>query len=247
MTIRTKRLTDDITWISSCHEEGDRHIHLSQYVISDGANVLIDAGEPDSEGMIDAIRTATDGEDVDAVLLTHGVLPHTRNVSRVHQEWNDIDVVATSRGSPERIGVDNARPRIVNSTEEIAGRTFTFLDPLLTDAVVSVWIYDHAAKVLFTAEGVGHYHSPTDCESISDEMTGGIPYEHVHTFHEDKLPYLECVDPEKLRSGFEAVFDEFDIDYIAPMHGNPVARRDLEDYLDEIIRSTEAFRVESSA
>lgn len=241
MTMNTVDLTDDVAWISHCHEEDDRHTHLSQYVLRGEGNVLIDAGAGDEHEMKEAIRAATDDGTVDALLLTHSVLPHTQNVDSVQAEWEGVDVISASPVA-EIVGLHDARPKVLNATEEVAGRTFSFLDPLMTDAVVSNWIYDHDAKVLFTAEGIGHYHSPGDCTKTSAEMDGGVPYEHVHAFHRDKLPYLECLDPEKLRAGFEAVREEFDIEWIAPMHGNPVAREDLDGYLDTVMRSVDAFK-----
>lgn len=238
---RTK-LTENVSWLITCHEEHGRMSHLSQFVIQGtNANVLIDAGHADPDEMVEAINDVTDGAGIDVLLMTHAMLPHTENVRTVMDEWG-AEVISSSPiavmvGLPE-----TAKPKKVNATEEIAGRTFTFLDPLLTDVIISNWIFDHESGILFTAEGPGHYHDETECQLTSAEMDDGIDFDDIHQFNEDKLPFLEVVDPAKLQAGFDAVFETLDVEYIAPMHGNPVHQDDLDDYIGKLIESVSRFK-----
>jgi len=176
------------------------------------------------------------------VLLTHSTLPHTENLKILDERWDDLEIIA-STNNPTVAGLRNyaehTKPKILNDSQEFAGRRFSFLDPLLTDVVASNWIYDHGAKTLVTAEGLGHYHDTDECALSSAEMADGISFDNVHSFNRDKLPFLKAIDPQKLRTGFETLFDVYDVEYLAPIHGNVVDGGDLEDYLEDTIRSAE--------
>lgn len=236
-------LTDGLHWLSDCHVDGDRHTHVSQYLIegSEGT-MLIDAGSGHPDALLTAVRDLVGDAGLDALLLTHCILPHTRNVDPIREAFDDVDVVCPAL-IPPVVGLDEARPHVVNDTEEIAGDRVTFMDPLLTDVVVSSWLYHHPTRTLFTAEGVGHYHAPGQCESVSTDFDGGIPADQVAAFAGDKLQFLEYVDASKLDIAFETLQAEYRIDRIAPMHGNPVAGPDVPSYLDGVVRAVESGAV----
>jgi len=232
---RGQRLDEQVEWLHRCHDEEREalHLHLSQYLLdtADGT-VLVDAGGAHSEALVDALRERID--DLDAVLLTHAILPHTGGLATIREEWPDVTVVSTS-AIPPAVGVEDAEPAFINDTAEIAGDTFTFIDPLLTDVVVSTWIYHHESGSLFTAEGVGHYHAPGECARRSVDYPDGIPEDHVHAFAADKLRFLEYVDPEKLAIAFDTLRAEYDVERFAPIHGNPVEGEDVPAYVETLV------------
>ena len=239
------QLTDRVQWICACHDFDGRHVHVSQYVVETegGGHVLVDAGDGHAAEMVEAVEAGTDGDGPETLMLTHSILPHTGNVEALRTEWDDLAVVSASN-IPQLVGLPaDTGTKFINSTETIAGGTFTFLDPLLTDVVATNWVYSHDAETLFTAEGVGNYHDPGECTATSRER-GEIPFDDVHDFHRDKLPFLEFVDPEKLRAGFEAVFAELDVEWIAPTHGSPIHRSDIGSYLDSVVESAGRFHYE---
>lgn len=239
-------LADGVHWLSHCHEADDRHTHVSQYLLeSAGGFVLVDAGTGHPDALLEQVRHVTGEAGLDALLLTHCILPHTRNVGPIRESFDDVDVVCPAL-IPPVVGLDEARPHVVNDTEAIAGDRFTFMDPLLTDVVVSSWIYHHPTGTLFTAEGVGHYHGPDECAHLSGDFEGGIPRERVAAFAADKLQFLEYVDASKLAVAFETLLDEYDVERIAPMHGNPIERDDVEPYLDRLVRSVETGVAEAA-
>lgn len=239
-------LADGLHWLSECHADGDRHTHVSQYLIeaADG-HVLVDAGSGHPDALLEQVRRLTGDTGLDALLLTHCILPHTRNVGPIQEAFDEVDVVCPAL-IPPVVGLDEARPHVVNDTEAIAGDEVTFMDPLLTDVVVSSWLYHHRTNTLFTAEGVGHYHAPGECDRVSTDFAGGIPTEQVAAFAADKLQFLEYVDASKLAIAFETLLSEYDVDRIAPMHGNPIERPDVEPYLDGLVRSIETGTVEAA-
>lgn len=232
---RSRRLADGIEWYHTCHDEerADLHLHLSQYLLetADGT-VLVDAGAGHGADLVGALTDRIDT--LDAVLLTHAIMPHTGGIAGLREAFPGVTIVSTSP-IPPAVGIEDAAPAIINDTEAVAGDTFTFIDPLLTDVVVSTWVYHHASGTMFTAEGVGHYHAPEECSRVSGDYQDGIPAEHVRTFAADKLLFLEYVDPAKLEIAFETLRAEYDIERFAPIHGNPVERAEIDDYLDTLV------------
>lgn len=238
----TRRLTDDVHWLAHCHPDGDRHMHMSEYLLhGPEGTVLVDSGSSHyRESIVDEVNRLTDGAGPDVVVLTHSTLPHTENVPAFEAEWGEIETVAATGRFPEIVGLPNARPRQLNQPVEFAGRPFTCVHPLLTDVTVSQWVYDHESGVLFTAEAFGHYHAPGTCEQTSEEMAGGIPAAYVDQFYLDKLPFVDFLDRERLGDAFEVLFDVLDVSYVAPIHGNPVAGEDVAAYVDDVLRALDA-------
>lgn len=230
-----RRLDDHVEWFGHCHdgEREGRHLHLSQYLVetADGT-VLVDAGAGHGTELVDALREQVD--DLDAVVLTHAILPHTGGLAALRKAFPDATVVSTSP-IPPAVGIEDAAPAVINDTEELGGDAFTFIDPLLTDVVVSTWVYHHESGTMFTAEGVGHYHAPGECARRSVDYPDGIPTDHVRAFAADKLRFLEYVDPEKLGIAFDTLLAEYDVERFAPVHGNPVERPDVERYVDALV------------
>lgn len=233
-TTRARRLDGSVEWLSTCHagEREGLHLHLSQYLVETAAgNVLVDAGGGHETDLVPTLEERVD--ELDAVLLTHAILPHTGNVAELREAFPEATVVSTSP-IPPAVGVEDAAPAVINDTEEVAGDTFTFIDPLLTDVVVSTWVYHHDSGTMFTAEGVGHYHAPDECTRLSTDYPDGVPADYVRAFAADKLRFLEYVDPEKLGIAFDTLFEEYDVERFAPIHGTPVERPDLEEYVDTL-------------
>lgn len=234
----TRQLTDDIYWIANCHPDGERHMHVSEYLIrGEEETILVDSGSSHHvDSIIKETNRLTDGTGPDVVVLLHSTLPHTENVPAFETEWGEMETVAATGRFPEIVGLPTATPRQLNRPVKFGGRTFTCIHPLLTDVTVSQWVYDHESGVLFTAEAFGHYHAPETCELVSDEMEDGIPVEHIEAFYLDKLPFVDYLDCDKLADALDTMFDILDVTYVAPAHGNPVAAADVEDYVDDVLR-----------
>lgn len=242
----TRLLTDDVHWLTNCHPDDGRHMHMSEYLIDgEEGTVLVDSGSSHyREEIVAEVNRLTDGAGPDVVLLTHSTLPHTENVPAFEDEWGDIETIAATGRFPEIVGLPSAQPRQLNRPVEFAGRPFTCIHPLLTDVTVSQWAFDHESGVLFTAEAFGHYHDPGTCGQTSAEIEGGIPVEYIEQFYLDKLPFVDYLDCETLGDAFEMMFDILDVSYVAPIHGTPVARQDIDDYVDDVMGALEAPKVE---
>lgn len=231
--IRT--ITPDVHWLSICHPEDDHHEHVSVYLIeTDEKYILVDSGSFHHEAELKAaIDEVTNGDGIDAILLSHSDYPHSANVSTFRSEWDDVELVASS-GSPEIQGLSDARRCIIGEELDVLDRTFAFIDPPLADRSHTTWIYDAKSGVLFTADGFGNYHQSGECDSLSTDFSENIPSESVYEFHRDNLVWLRYVDPVKLQTAIDAIFDSYDISAVAPIHGNPILREDIPDYLDQL-------------
>lgn len=229
-----ENLGDGVHWIGNCYPVHQYHMHISEYLLQgDRGTVLIDSGaEQYRESITARIRELTDGRGPDSILLTHSTLPHTENVRHLKDEWPDAQVI-TASSVPSIVGLPDAKPWRLNETVDVQGRRMSFLDPLLTDVVLSQWVFDHDSRILFTAEAIGNYHHPGDC---TDVFVGdhSIRREYIERYYADKLPFLWYVDSDRLTEMFSVLLDDLDVEYIAPMHGNPIHRSHMEQYLSDL-------------
>jgi flavorubredoxin len=236
------RLTEDVEWIDECYVMGDRHVHVSVYLIhTDEGDIIIDTGAFYHRDSIKArLKAATEPRGLGAIILSHADYPHAANVSAFRAEWGDVEIVASS-GVPELQGLPYATRSRLGERMTILGREFSFLDPPLADRSHTSWIFDHGSGVLFTADGMGNLHTEGECSLTFGEIPGGVSYDNIHAFHRGALVWLRYVDPGKLHGKLESIFEQFDISYVAPIHGNPIAAADLGTFMERLDRSVAAI------
>ncbi len=237
-----RHLVGDVSWIGECFplEGRERHRHVSVYLTRhDGRHIAIDSGSfHHREAILEALDRATGGEGIDALLLSHSDYPHSANISRFRESWGDFELVASS-GSPEIQGLPDATKCEIGGSLSVLGRTYDFVDPPLADRSHTTWIYDRTDGVLYTADGFGTHHRPGECSFVSTEFEDGIAEDRIETYHASALSWLRYVDPDRIRGALDAIFEEYDVRYVAPIHGNPIAAEDLDRYLDRLYRSIE--------
>ena len=227
------QLTEDVHWVGSCEDAGEsRHVHVSVYLIDTGDEyVLVDAGPPHETDIGDEVDRLTGGAGVDTLLLTHTNMPHTGHA----REYADRGVrVLSATDIPEEFG---GYGELWNRDEtvDLAGRAFSFPKPPMTDHVYSLWLYDHGSGVLFSSEALGNYHPPGRCEAVWDELGDEVSRAEVEDYVRDRLPWVRYVAPEKLESTLRNRLDGYDVSYVAPGHGTPVAGEHLDAYLDRLM------------
>ncbi|MGM0591450.1 MAG: MBL fold metallo-hydrolase [Halobacteriota archaeon] len=238
------QLTPDVLWINESYEVRDgEYVHVAVYLISESdSTILVDTGSFYHRDAITAqIEEATDR--VDSIILSHGDAPHGGNLHAFNNTWDDIQLVSAA-GTPEIQGYPTTDYRRCRIGEDmiVEGRRFSFIDPPLADRNHTVWIYDHGSKVLVTADGFGNHHTEDESDLTSGDFDDGIDTARIHDFHRDALRWLRFVDPEKLRVSLESIFDAYDISYVAPIHGNPIASDDIETYMDRLMDSVGEIR-----
>ena len=243
------QLTEDVHWVGTCEDAGpDRHVHVSVYLIEAGDEyVLVDAGPPHETDIGDEVDRLTGGAGVDTLLLTHTNMPHTGHA----HEYADRGVrVVSATDIPEEFGGYGGLWNR-DDTVELAGRAFSFPKPPMTDHVYSLWLYDHDSGVLFSSEALGNYHPPGRCGAVwgagRDDHEAGeweVSRRDIEAFVRDRLPWVRYVAPEKLESTLRERLGEYDISYVAPGHGNPVAGDHLDAYLDRLMDVVEEVAAE---
>ena len=244
-----RQLTPNVRWIERCHEIGRQHEHVSLYLLSQNErNVLIDSGAHTNREEIQSILADAIGEDtVDAVVLTHADLPHSGNVPMLREVYPDIDVYCSS-GLPGVVGLsDDVLKCDSGDTMSICGRDLTFIKPPLQDVGHTVWIYDERDAVLFTADGIGNYHDPGECTTLWGERESGFSSERIQSFHEHKLRWLVYVEPHEIIADIRALIEGFDPEYIAPIHGNPIPRESIDEYVGQLGDSFQKIKTERQA
>ena len=235
----TIKLAPDVEWINECYPTQGKHEHVSVYLIRTASMyMVIDSGSYYHRESVRArILAATGQRGLGAIILSHADYPHAANVNAFRREWGDIDVIASS-GVPELQGLPYAKKSKIGGSLEVLGRKLSFIDPPLADRSHTSWIYDHSSGFLFTADGMGNYHSPGQCGLTFAEFPGGVPLTDIYDFHKTALVWLRYVDPARLRARLESIYAQFDISYIAPIHGNPIAVKDLSNFMDRLIETS---------
>lgn len=255
------RITDDLWWINECYPVDDRrHLHISVFLIahdwsddddhSDSCNdgdlgddyceksILVDTGSfYHSERIRDELEQTLGTATVDTVFLSNPDYVHSGNVSLFLDESEVICFV----GTPERHGYSGAITADPGQDFEVGDRRFSFVDPIVSDIASSVWIYDHDSGSLFTSDGFGHYHTPGECDLVSDDFESGIRFEAMRDFHDDTLRWLQYVDPSAIERAVGTVFDAYDVRRILPAHGHPIVEPDVDAFVDDFDRAIRAI------
>lgn len=241
----TVTLTDDVRWINECYPHGNEHEHVSVYLIDHGGRyILIDSGSFYHRPAIrDRIERETDGEGLDAILLSHSDYPHAGNVSEFREQWEGVELIASS-GSPEIQGLSDALQCPIGGSLKVVGRRFEFIDPPLADRSHTTWIYDVESGVLFTADGFGSYHDPGTCRYTSREFANGIAEEKLYEFHRQNLVWLRYVDPSKLQLALKGILDTYEPTYIAPIHGHPIPGMEVDRHLERLVSAVDLISSE---
>jgi len=238
-----REVAPGIEWIHECFPlSSGRHEHVSVYLVrGPEGTIAIDSG---SFLHREAIRTRIEravGEDgLSAVILSHTDYPHSGNVPEFLRRWGDVEIVA-SCSDAEIQGLPYARRSRIDEPLEVCGRTFQFLDPPLADRSHTTWIHDLEAGVVFAADGFGNYHVPGECDLTSPELEGGIREGDLRRFHEENLAWLRYADPPVLRRALDRMVEGRRIEWICPIHGNPIHAGDLSTYLEMLGAAVEAI------
>lgn len=88
--------------------------------------------------------------------------------------------------------------------------------------------------MLFSLDGFCYYHRPDEEGKYSTELADGIRYEDVKDYYEEMLLWLKYADPDALIDALQEFITEYNIEIVAPAHGNPIAAADLDSYTEHI-------------
>lgn len=233
----SRSVTPEIEWINECYPVDEYHLHVSLYLLEHrGSMVLVDTG---SFFHRDRIRAELEAlgcfTDLDTLILSNAGFIHAGNIS-MFLDSGDVEVVCFI-GGPEKHGYTDAISADPGQSLSVGENHFTFIEPIVTDLGSCGWTYHHQTGALFTSDGFGHYHRPGTCEATSDELEGGFEREAVYRFQAETLRWLKYVDPAEIEDAVDRVFDAYDVEYLLPVHGHPIVREDIDDYLEHFVES----------
>lgn len=230
------QLTDELYWLERCTAEGDRHLHVSAYLLTtDDGNILIDSGPRGDDTIAEEVDQLTGGDGVDTVLFTHSSLPHTGNAAAFHATGARV-ISATSLLA--EMDMTYAEEWLIDEQPTIHGREFSFVKPVFSDHIFSQWIYDHDAGVLFPSETFGNYHDPGECSRNWDDAAAPIPEKDIRAYCIDRLPGIAYIRPELLEKGLRSRLETYDPTLVAPSHGTPIREEYVDEYIDRLLAVT---------
>jgi flavorubredoxin len=229
-----RNITPDVTWIAETFEfEPDRQTHVSVFLVeTDEGHVLIDSGSHyHEEEILAEIRESVGTNELAGIVVSHADLPHAGNVDSLAAELGEFEVYCAT-AAPELVGIPVTVNCSPGETLELGDHSFTFIDAPLADITDTVWVFDHESGTLFTSDGFGSYHHPDNAEAISTELDDSITAEQIYEYHRTMFRWLELVDPDRLAADVNDLFERFDVECIAPTHGNPIVGADVEPYVE---------------
>ncbi len=226
-------LSDGVHWLNHTHETTTDSEHVAAYLLeTDDTYVLVDSGAHHHEdGIRDDLRSIMGGPNLDAIVLSHPDLPHSGNIRAVQDLGDDVELICAN-SSPELVGLPERTRCEPGGTMAVQGRTMSFIDPPLADIIFTTWPYDHETGTLFTADGFGVFHTPDERDHVYREDLEGLTVERLREFHVHTLRWLPMIEPELLMDHVRGIFDQYDVSFLAPAHGNPIAGELIPEYLD---------------
>ena len=108
--------------------------------------------------------------------------------------------------------------------------------------IATRWIYDKATKTLFTSDIFTHSWGTTENESWTlDESNDDVTIDQVRDFMlSTRYWWVEGAKTETLRAGLAKIFDQCDVETVAPGYGKILrGRRTVERHfamVDEVLR-----------
>lgn len=232
-----RNVTADLYQIGACVEGERGHEAVRVYVLqNEGHPIIIDCGSQLHRTEIMAeLDEVLGGTAPTYVFLTHSELPHSGNLQQIVDRWPDIQVIISSMmikyiELAPILPLDQILTVDPGTSLELAGRKLQFINALLKDQPATHWIYDVRTGTLFTGDAFGYYHSAGACEQFGDDA---ITDEGLRDYHRDTFRYLRWVVPEKINKAFDQMFAHYDMQVLAPTHGNAI-QGDIAAHLDRM-------------
>ncbi|GAB3430236.1 MBL fold metallo-hydrolase [Actinophytocola sediminis] len=239
-------------WLGGCSDSGawptrkgaTTHEHLSAYlVVGSEKTLLVDTGHyAQWDGIQRQLDECLAGRTVDYVFPTHQEIPHAGNLGRLLTRYPEAVAVGDTREYhlyfPE---IANRLRRTRHGDElDLGDTSFAFLDPIWYDLSGSLWGYETAGRVLFSADGLGyvHDHAPEVCGLFPDEVPDAAPPAGVRRF---ALPF---VGMRYHRTGagvarYRALISRRPVDTVCSAHGAPLSGRHLTEVTERALEVVE--------
>jgi flavorubredoxin len=229
-----------ISWVPS---EAPGFVWLNCYLVAEGRTaLLVDTGVPALEGQIAAQLRQFDVDSVTIAFTRFGEFDSVGNaevierivpVEACYAYFPPRDYVYLRGDGPAPEPSFESRLFPEDGALEVGpARPLTVL-PTRLKLLPTAWLYDHAAKTLFTSDAFSHaLTEDPDTRVITDERDGPTP-EALLRHLLCKWDWLVGADTEPVRAYLDETFTTYDVQTIAPssgcvLKGPDVVRRQVE-------------------
>jgi len=213
---------------------------FSAFLIRDEKSLLIDTLAPRQQAnLLRAVEFCLGGQALDYIWISHVELPHAGNTPALQRRYPQAQIVAAAEGEHYALhGLTEVLLVAPGQTIELGRHSLETVDALFVDHGLSMWAYERRSGMLFTADWGHNLHEPArdECLMFLDEMEAGG---YSRALHQDdvrvnawfQFPWLRWTNPEEIAQAVEQLFRRYNVQILAPSHGN-VIRRDVSQYVE---------------
>jgi flavorubredoxin len=238
-----RRLTPDIVWMGGCLELTEptftAHVHNACYlVLGERETILVDTGLiPNWDAVAAQLDDLLGDRPLDWIFPTHPELPHVGNLHRLLAKYPAARITGDMRDY--HLFFSQYEDRLVQRAPgeelDLGGRRLIFLEALIKDLPTTMWAYESAGRVLFTADAFGYshggldelraedpIHTPGECGLYASQLPAPPTIPQTAFLTRTALTWSQYVDVAPHFAAVERLFERCPIDFIASAHGNVI-------------------------
>jgi len=216
--------------------ETELHYQQVAYLVADDRSLLYDTLTPMSEEAILGHLDDVLGDDgLDYLVVSHPEANHAGNAGAILDAYPDATLVASARGvHHELFGLTEEDAFVEDGdTLDLGDHTVKFVKPYFLDHAMTTWMYEETTGTVFTADFMGADHMDGECLHFVDEMKYDLTESQLERFNGMAFVWFRVADPETVNEAIDEFLDAFDIEMIAPAHGQTI-RTEPERYVEKM-------------
>lgn len=210
----------------------DRNIHnMDNCFLLKGAEqtLLYDNLGPNSTThILDVLDDLIGDGSLDYVVISHDEAPHAANTHHVLDAYPEATLIVngddrTGNRLHELVLTDVDDYQFVDFTDtiELGGYSVEFVEPAILDTAMTMWMFEHSTKTIFTADSFGNPHHDDECDRFVDEMTP-MTWGRRIQYEGRALPWFDYADFDRINDALDRIWATYEPERIASAHGNPV-------------------------
>jgi flavorubredoxin len=231
-----REIAPGVFWLGTCtvfpYEGRMLHAYASVFVIAgEEHSIVIEAGQTKDqlvlERQLDELMSRGIPEPK-YLFVSHNEVPHSGGIGRFLARFPEAiacgEVTDLHLVFPEY--VDRLQVLDPGDRLPLGGRDFVVVEAVFRDLAYTRWGYDTGSKVLFASDGFSysHFHDEDQCGCLAEEVEELDLPDQTALFAMAAFYWTQFVDVEPyIKRLEELVFEELDVELIAPTHGLPFA------------------------
>ncbi len=230
-----REIAPGIIWLGDCIQAklGDRMLHAYQsvyLVTGEHHSMLVEAGMSTRFTSVEdqlANVLASGAPPLRYVFITHHEPAHAGGLGRILERFPHVEAVGDVTDFhlvfPQYR--DRLRPLRPGDELDLGGTAFRVEPAILLDFRTTLWGYDTARGVLFSADGFSyaHYHEAGQCGGFAEDVSELDIPAMAAIFSQISMWWTNFVPLEPYFTALEArLFGGDEVRLIAPTHGLPI-------------------------